>query len=137
MESSTQRLNSRFIRCVVCGKRFLQYGNETRCGIECIEAEWKQWEAEKEKRHKGYKQGIKRCSESMFCEAFPCNPRPFALAIKHGCDVYGTNWIQTTEAKQILWTLMAMAFGQLAKIDLCDLWDDLSEQVDHENGFKG
>ena len=65
--------------------------------------------------------------EAMFSEAFPCNPRPFAIGLEKYVAENGTASIKSDDAKQILWILMAQAYGQLAVIDLCDEWNRLNE----------
>lgn len=58
--------------------------------------------------------------------SFPINPIPFSNAISDFVRENGTNSIQSDEAKAILWVLIAMAYGQMASIDLSDEWNRLS-----------
>jgi len=70
---------------------------------------------------------------AMFYVCFPCNPAPFAKALMEGVRLEGTLWIKTDSAKRVLWILMAQAYGQLAKIDLCDEWDRLRKNKEEES----
>lgn len=63
-------------------------------------------------------------------ESFPCNPIPFANALADHVREFGTDSIKSDQAKAILWILMGQAYGQLAKIDMCDEWDRLSKLKD-------
>lgn len=62
---------------------------------------------------------IDRVKNAMFSSSFPCNPKPFANALFENFDAES---IKSDEAKQILWVLMAQAYGQLATIDLHNEW---------------
>jgi hypothetical protein len=66
---------------------------------------------------------IARCESAMFSPAFPCNPRPFARSlVGYLCAAESSSAIEDDTAKRLLWVLNAMAYGQLAQIDLCDEW---------------
>ena len=60
-------------------------------------------------------------------ECFPCNPRPFAAELGKLVAENGTDSIKSDEAKALLWILMAQAYGQMARIDLCTEWDRLDK----------
>lgn len=53
---------------------------------------------------------------AMFCDAFPCNPRPFRTALAKHLEAGGT--ITGDHAKRILWTLIGIVRGQMVRIDL-------------------
>jgi len=63
-------------------------------------------------------------------ECFPCNPRPFAAELGKLVAENGTDSIKSDEAKALLWILMAQAYGQMARIDLCDEWDRLNKYLE-------
>ncbi len=65
---------------------------------------------------------LNRIKTAMFSGAFPCNPKPFAYALAEHFDAGS---IESDDAKQILWVLMAQAYGQLAAIDLHAEWNRL------------
>ena len=58
---------------------------------------------------------LDRIKDAMFAAALPCNPKPFALALAEHFDSAS---IKSDDAKQILWVLMAQAYGELADISL-------------------
>tara|TARA_Y100001938_G_scaffold150863_1_gene243941 strand:- start:3467 stop:3709 length:243 start_codon:yes stop_codon:yes gene_type:complete len=73
---------------------------------------------------------------AMFERGFPCNPRPFLAGLLDYIEEHGTQSIRSNEAKQILFVIMAQAYGQLSTIDLCDEWrrlDDLYQQNKEEH----
>ena len=51
-------------------------------------------------------------STAMFNESFPCNPVPFANGLIEGCKSNGTDWIQSDQAKKILYVLITQSYGQ-------------------------
>jgi len=60
-------------------------------------------------------------------ESFPCNPIPFANRIATLVRERGTDSIRDDkDVKACLWILMAQAYGQLATIDLDEIWCDLT-----------
>lgn len=60
---------------------------------------------------------MSRHDTALFCTAFPVNPRPFLFALRdYLAD--GDNDIRNDHAKRILFTLVAILRGQLARIDL-------------------
>jgi len=67
---------------------------------------------------------LDRVKTAMFAGSFPCNPKPFAVALFEHFDAGS---ITSDEAKQVLWVLMAQAYGQLATIDLCEEYKRLSD----------
>lgn len=74
-----------------------------------------------------------RLQAAMFDPCFPCNPIPFALGLAEHVKAHGSDSIKSDEAKRILWILIAQAYGQLARVDLCDEWSRLEpkpESVD-------
>lgn len=74
---------------------------------------------------------IENCAQALELNQLPVNPIPFADALSEGCRRYGSGFIKDVMGKRILWILMYMAFGQLAKIDLHDLWVELTAEVGH------
>jgi hypothetical protein len=62
----------------------------------------------------------KELSKGMFAEFTPCNPIPFLNGLVEGCKVEGTDYIQTDEAKRILFTILQQAYGTAFKIDAFD-----------------
>ena len=78
-----------------------------------------------------------RLSEAIFSEAFPANPLPFAFGlaefIKEGKH---SDLIKSDKAKRILFVLMAQAYGQLTRIDLCDEWQRLANTDGFKHGAK-
>jgi len=70
---------------------------------------------------------IMKLTEAMFNPSFPINPIPFANGLADHVRENGTDSIQSDEAKKILWVLIAQAYGQLSKVDLCDEYDRLSK----------
>ena len=69
---------------------------------------------------------IERLTTAIESESFPCNPIPFATGLAELVKERGTDSIQSTDAKRILWILMAQAYGQMATIDLCDEFSALT-----------
>lgn len=63
--------------------------------------------------------------KAMFDSGFPCNPRPFLNGLHEFVKENGTDSIRSDDAKQMLWVLMAQAYGQMSSIDLCDEWQRL------------
>jgi len=59
----------------------------------------------------------KELSKAMFLEYGPSNPIPFLNGLKQGCKDEGSDYIQTDEAKRILFTLLQQAYGSAFKID--------------------
>jgi hypothetical protein len=59
---------------------------------------------------------IPTADTALFCEAFPCNPRPFRTALADHLDDGGL--ITDEKAKRILHTLTGIVRGQLFRIDL-------------------
>jgi len=66
---------------------------------------------------------LNRIKDAMFANSMPCNPKPFAHALDENFDSAS---IKTDEAKQVLWVLMAQAYGELATIDLYKEYQRLS-----------
>lgn len=63
----------------------------------------------------------------MFTTSFPCNPRPFVQRL-HDLVFAGDGGIITAnQVKACLWILNAMAYGQMAKIDMSDEWTRLRQ----------
>ena len=60
--------------------------------------------------------------------AFPCNPRPFARRIDELCRA-DSGAIRGPACQACLWVLMGQSFGQMATIDLCDLWTKLVAEI--------
>ena len=66
---------------------------------------------------------------AMFSSSFPCNPIPFAKGLAELVKENGTDSIRSDDAKAILWVLMAQAYGQLSKVDLCEEWSRLNHRL--------
>lgn len=81
---------------------------------------------------KPFEQRRQRLCGAMFLDCFPCNPLPFSIGLTDGVHQYGSDWIKSDEAKSLLWLLMAQAYGQLARIDLCDEWARLDKLLNPE-----
>jgi len=56
-------------------------------------------------------------SRAMFSPAFPCNPIPFLSGLITGCKNNGFDWLETNEAKRILFIVIALSYGQSFKLD--------------------
>jgi len=59
--------------------------------------------------------------------ALPCNPIPFATAIADMVRDHGTSWIQSDQAKSLLYCLNQMAYGQLYTIDSISEYERLTK----------
>lgn len=64
--------------------------------------------------------GRKCLEKGMFADYSPCNPIPFLNGLVNGCKVEGTDYIQSDEAKRILFTVLQQAYGVAFKIDSFD-----------------
>jgi hypothetical protein len=62
----------------------------------------------------------KQLSKAIFAEYTPCNPIPFLNGLKQGCKDEGTDYIQSDEAKRILFTILQQAYSVAFKIDSFD-----------------
>lgn len=60
---------------------------------------------------------------------FPCNPLPFLYELAERIGEKGTAFIQTDEAKAILWIINAQAYGQLHTIDSNEEWRRLRDAI--------
>ena len=60
---------------------------------------------------------LKELSQAMFCNSMPCNPQPFINGLNEGCKTNGSNYIETDEAKRLLFVLLCQSYGQLFNID--------------------
>jgi hypothetical protein len=67
--------------------------------------------------------------QAIHSDAFPCNPRPFALRINELCAERGSDAIKSPEARACLWVLIGQSYGQLAKVDQCESWNELTKQI--------
>jgi len=56
-------------------------------------------------------------SQAMFLPSSPCNPIPFANGLVEGCKQNGIDWIQSDEAKMILFTILQQAYGTAFLLD--------------------
>ena len=75
----------------------------------------------------------KHAPEGAFlCEAFPCNPIPFARRIEALVKERGSDAIKSDEVKACLWILNAQAYGQMGEIDLHDEWSRLEKIIEVE-----
>jgi hypothetical protein len=75
--------------------------------------------------------------KAFMLESLPCNPRPFLLELNARIEAYGTAYIQSDEAKGILWLLNTMAYGQLFIIDANDEYVRLRMALDPKPGDPG
>jgi hypothetical protein len=62
----------------------------------------------------------KELEKGMFADFSPCNPIPFLNGLVNGCKVEGTDYIQSDEAKRILFTILQQAYGTAFRIDSFD-----------------
>ena len=69
---------------------------------------------------------LRRLQDARFSPAMPCTPMPCLLGLTDMVQQRGSSALETDEAKQILWVLMAQSYGQLASIDLCCEYSRLS-----------
>jgi len=65
---------------------------------------------------------------AMFDTSFPCNPIPFARGLANFIKDNGTDSIKSDDAKQMLWVLVAQAYGQMGTVDLSKEWTRLWEK---------
>jgi hypothetical protein len=66
---------------------------------------------------------------AMFSPSFPVNPIPFAVGLARFVKENGSDSIKADDAKQILWILMAQAYGQLGTVDIGDEWNRLWNSI--------
>lgn len=62
----------------------------------------------------------KELEKGMFADFSPCNPIPFLNGLIEGCKAEGTDFIQTDEAKRILFTILQQAYGTAFRLDSFD-----------------
>jgi len=72
---------------------------------------------------------LKNLTTAMFNSSFPVNPVPFANGISELVMNGNTEDIKSDEARAMLWVLMAQSYGQMAKLDLCDEWGRLYQNL--------
>jgi hypothetical protein len=72
---------------------------------------------------------LKNLITAMFNSSFPVNPVPFANGISELVMNGNTEDIKSDEARAMLWVLMAQSYGQMAKLDLCDEWGRLYQNL--------
>jgi hypothetical protein len=58
--------------------------------------------------------------------AMPCNPLPFLNRMHEIIKENGTNYTSSLQFKANLLIVMQQTFGQIATIDICDLWQELN-----------
>jgi len=75
------------------------------------------------------KTDLKELSNAMFRNALPCNPIPFSNGITQGCTKNGSDYIQTDEAKRILYVLLCQAYGQIFNLNGFDEFNRLRKTV--------
>ena len=68
---------------------------------------------------------LHRLTNAMFDQSFPVNPIPFAQGLADFIRDNGSDSITSTNARRILWVLLAQSYGQLATINLNTEWTDL------------
>ena len=68
---------------------------------------------------------LRRLTEAMFDDCFPCNPLPFLIGLTEYVRENGSDSIGDDDAKRILWVVMAQSYGQLSSIDLSEEWSRL------------
>ncbi len=76
---------------------------------------------------------LKRLTGAMFCSSLPCNPIPFARGLADLVSDNGTDAIRSSDAKRILWVLMAQAYGSIATVSLTDEWSALDAGSNHND----
>lgn len=74
---------------------------------------------------------LERAKSAMFARSLPCNPKPFAYALAEHFDSVS---IKSDDAKMVLYTLMQMAYGELATINLYEEYKRLSEVYENQEG---
>lgn len=70
-------------------------------------------------------------------ESLPVNPLPFLNGLAEYVRENGTGSIQSDDAKRILWTILAQAYGSIATVDLCDEWQRLEAPPETFGGLDG
>jgi hypothetical protein len=63
---------------------------------------------------------------AFMSNAMPCNPLPFLNRMHEIIKDNGTDYTSSLQFKANLLVVMQQTFGQLATIDLCDLWQELN-----------
>lgn len=61
--------------------------------------------------------------------ALPCNPLPLLNELIEETKKQGTGFIKTDAGKMLLWTINAIAYGDLATIDQVEEFNKLSNVV--------
>ena len=64
---------------------------------------------------------------AFMSNAMPCNPLPFLNRMHQIVKENGTDATITPQFRANLLIVMQQTFGQLANIDLCELWNDLNK----------
>lgn len=63
--------------------------------------------------------------EAMFQVSLPANPRPFLNELVEYVNQNGTRSIKDDKAKQLVWVINALAYGDMETIDQSDEWQRL------------
>jgi hypothetical protein len=71
----------------------------------------------------------KELSKAMFNNSMPCNPIPFLNGIVTGCKNQGSDYIQTDEAKRILYILLCQSYGQVFNINAFEEFNRLKRTI--------
>lgn len=72
-------------------------------------------------------ENLTQLSKAMFLNSLPSNPIPFLNGIIEGCKLNGTDYIQTDEAKRILFTILCQSCGSLFHLDSLTEYERLSK----------
>ena len=60
---------------------------------------------------------LQELSEAMFNASFPCNPIPFINGLNLGIKLNGMDWINTNQAKRILFIIISLSYNQFFNLD--------------------
>jgi hypothetical protein len=64
-------------------------------------------------------------TEAYKLAGLPTNPRPFLNALYEGVQAHGTEWINSLDAKRLLFVVIMQSFKQPLHIDFVDLYNEL------------
>lgn len=73
--------------------------------------------------------------ETIKDQGLPVNSRAMIQRLIDLLEEHGTNCLETERArndarvKAVLWLINGQVFGQVATIDMCNLWSELKDQV--------
>lgn len=75
---------------------------------------------------------LQELATAFRCNAMPVNPNPFLHGLLRGIEQNGMSWIQSDQAKAMLWILNAQAFGQLSDINMFEEWQRLNKALTND-----